>query len=59
MYGLESCSDITLERINRQHDFATGERAILRTHELGIRTGAHFIFGLPGETEEQMLASAD
>ena len=57
-YGVESCCDKTLERINRQHDFALSEKIIHQTHERGIRTGAHFIFGLPGESEEMMLASA-
>jgi uncharacterized protein len=57
-YGVESCSDKTLERINRKHDFSLSEEVIRKTHEIGIKTGAHFIFGLPGETEEDMLASA-
>ena len=58
-YGVESCYDKTLERINRQHDFALSEKIIRETHKLGIKTGAHFIFGLPGETEEQMLSSVN
>ena len=57
-YGVESCFDQTLDRINRQHDFALSEMIIRRTHELGIKTGAHFIFGLPGESYEQMLSTA-
>jgi uncharacterized protein len=57
-YGIESCYDKTLKRINRQHDFALGEQIIRKTHALGIKTGAHFIFGLPGESLEEMLACA-
>ncbi|HNY03424.1 MAG TPA: TIGR01212 family radical SAM protein [Bacteroidales bacterium] len=57
-YGVESVYDQTLDRINRKHDFSLSREVILRTHELGLRTGAHFIFGLPGESEEMMLASA-
>jgi uncharacterized protein len=57
-YGVESCFDNTLQRINRQHDFALSELVIKKTHDLGIRTGAHFIFGLPGESVEDMLACA-
>ncbi len=57
-YGVESCYDKTLARINRQHDFTVGEQVIKKTHELGIKTGAHFIFGLPGESVEEMLACA-
>ena len=58
-YGVESCYNETLERINRQHDFELSREVILKTASLGIKTGAHFIFGLPGETVEMMLASAD
>jgi uncharacterized protein len=58
-YGVESCYDATLARINRGHDFALSAKIIRQTHELGIKTGAHFIFGLPGETLEQMLSAAD
>ena len=57
-YGVESCYNKTLERINRQHDFELSASVIRKTHQLGIRTGAHFIFGLPGETLSEMLASA-
>jgi radical SAM superfamily enzyme len=34
------------------------EQALIRTHEYGIRTGAHYIFGLPGESYESLLATA-
>lgn len=57
-YGVESCYDHTLARINRGHDFACSEATIRLTHGRGIKTGAHFIFGLPGESREEMLASA-
>lgn len=55
-YGIESCYDDTLRRINRGHDFATAEKAVRDTVARGISTGAHFILGLPGETREMMLA---
>ncbi len=58
-YGVESCYDRTLNRINRGHDFRISGEAIRATAERGIKTGAHFIFGLPGETVEDMLAEAD
>jgi len=57
-YGVESVYDRTLARINRRHDYALSRAMIRCTHALGIRTGAHFIFGLPGESEEDMLGSA-
>ncbi len=57
-YGIESCYDKTLKRINRGHSFEEAEDAVKATSSRGINTGAHFIFGLPGETREEMLAEA-
>ncbi len=54
-YGVESCYDATLQHINRGHDFACARRAVEMTAERGIECGAHFIFGLPGETAGMML----
>ncbi len=54
-YGIESCYDRTLIRINRGHDFETARRAVEMTVSRGIRTGAHFILGLPGESRRDML----
>ena len=56
-YGIESCYDRTLERINRGHDFETARRAVKMTAERGLDVGAHFILGLPGETRQMMLDS--
>lgn len=57
-YGIESCYDKTLERINRGHTFAQAQEAVKKTAERGIHQGAHFILGLPGESREEMLAMA-
>jgi radical SAM protein (TIGR01212 family) len=57
-YGIESCYDRTLEKVNRGHTYQDAVAAVERTASLGINTGAHFIFGLPGETREEMLAEA-
>ena len=57
-YGIESCYNKTLKRINRGHSFEDAVRAVERTAELGINTGAHFIFGLPGETKQEMSDQA-
>ena len=54
-YGIESCYDSTLSRINRGHDFETACKAVRMTAERGIDVGAHFILGLPGETRQMML----
>lgn len=59
--GLQSASDATAARINRGHDFAAfcaGFAALRRavpTAEICI----HIINGLPGETRDDMLATAD
>ncbi|MDP4289679.1 MAG: TIGR01212 family radical SAM protein [Bacteroidota bacterium] len=57
--GLESCYDKTLRRINRGHTWAESEDAIRRAASRGIKVGAHIIFGLPGESREEMLKEAD
>ena len=54
-YGIESCYDQTLERINRGHDFETARKAVEMTASRGIDVGVHFILGLPGETKQMML----
>lgn len=56
--GLQSPHDRTLTAINRGHDFATFEKAVRECKERGIRICAHVILGLPGESREEMLASA-
>jgi uncharacterized protein len=53
-YGIESCYNKTLRRINRGHTFEDAVEAVERSAALGINTGAHFILGLPGETREEM-----
>ena len=58
-YGVESCYDKTLLNINRGHNFNTALSAINKTASMGIHTGAHFIFGLPGETREEMISQVD
>ena len=54
-YGIESCYDKTLKRINRCHTFRQAEEALRATAERGIMQGAHFIIGLPGESREELL----
>ena len=54
-YGIESCYDKTLLRINRGHDFETARKAVEMTAKRGIDVGAHFILGLPGESREMLM----
>ena len=58
-YGIESCYNRTLQRINRRHTFEDSVEAIRNTARQGIKVGAHIIFGLPGETVEDMLKEAE
>lgn len=57
-YGIESCYNNTLRKINRQHTFEESAGAVEKTAAYGIKTGAHLIFGLPGETREEMMNEA-
>ena len=58
-YGVETHHDATLLRIKRGHDSALAVKMIRMTHESGIRTGAHYIFGLPGESPEEMFQTGE
>jgi radical SAM protein (TIGR01212 family) len=57
-YGIESCYNSTLERVNRGHSFEDSLRAVEMTASRGIRQGAHFIIGLPGESDAEILDQA-
>ena len=58
-YGLQSAHDHTLARINRGHDVACFERAVSITRNRNISICAHVILGLPGESRQEMLETAD
>lgn len=57
--GVESLYDRTLQRINRGHTAQQSIDAIRHLDKAGISVGAHLIIGLPGETEDDILAEAD
>lgn len=54
-YGIESCYNTTLEKINRQHTFEQSVETIEKTAKKGIKIGSHIIFGLPGESRQEMM----
>ena len=54
-YGIESTSDATLRTIDRGHDFAAARRAVEATAARGVAVGAHFILGLPDESDAELL----
>ncbi|MBD3426497.1 MAG: TIGR01212 family radical SAM protein [Candidatus Omnitrophica bacterium] len=57
-YGVQSVHDNTLERIGRGHGYDQSKEAIRRTCERGIKSAAHVILGLPGETHHEMVATS-
>lgn len=58
-FGIESCYDHTLQKINRGHDFSETRKAFHLCAERGIRTGGHLIVGLPGESPEDIIKEAE
>ena len=58
-YGIESCNNDTLRLINRGHTFEQAVKALEMTRQAGVKTGAHFIFGLPTETITDWLQWTD
>jgi radical SAM protein (TIGR01212 family) len=55
--GLQSAFDATLEKINRAHTAEEFFDAVRRAKQRGLSTATHLIFGLPGETREQMMST--
>lgn len=56
--GLQSAHDRSLRLLNRNHAFADFEDAARRIKDARcFDLGAHLIFGIPGESEEDMLQS--
>jgi len=56
-YGIQSSNNETLKRINRGHDFQNVIETITKTKKMGLNVCAHLIFGLPGESQKEMLQS--
>ena len=54
-YGLETTNEQSLIDLNRGHTHELTVEMIRKTADYGIKTGAHLIFGLPGETRDEML----
>ncbi|MBE6051978.1 MAG: TIGR01212 family radical SAM protein [Clostridium sp.] len=57
--GLQTCNDETARKINRGYKLEVFEDAIRRLKERNIDFVVHSIFGLPGETKEDMLKTVD
>ena len=56
-YGIQSSNDKTLKKINRGHNFENVVNTVKKTKELALNVCAHLIFGLPEETQSDMLKS--
>ena len=57
--GLQSAHDETLSFVNRGHDVLSFTRARELAREFGVPVLAHIILGLPGESPQDMIATAD
>lgn len=56
--GMQSSHNRSLSLLNRNHSFGDVTDAINRIKAAGpFSTGVHLLFGIPGETEEEMLES--
>ncbi len=57
--GLQSKSDAVLARVNRGHTVAEFVAAVASVRARGIDTGVHLIYGLPGDTRENFVETAN
>lgn len=57
-YGLQTIHDRSLDWMNRGHHYDVFLEAIERSRERGFEICAHVILGLPGESHDDMLATA-
>ncbi len=59
-YGLQTVHDKTLRYINRNHTFSDFKKAAeMTSRRKTIKVGAHIILGLPNESKEMMLTTAE
>jgi len=57
-FGVESGDQAMVDRINKRLDLEQVRRAVRWTQEAGMEALTFFMFGLPGETREQMSATS-
>lgn len=56
--GVQTACNASLDFLNRGHSFAAFTDAAARAEKRGIRLGAHFILGIPGESHEEIIRTA-
>jgi radical SAM protein (TIGR01212 family) len=57
-YGMQTMHDRSLDWMNRGHHHQAFLDAVERSRGRGFEIGAHVILGLPGESHDDMLATA-
>ena len=57
-YGLQTMHDRSLDEMNRGHDHSVTVDAIQRSRKRGFDICLHLMFGLPGESHEDMMSTA-
>jgi len=57
-FGLQTIHDRTLDWIRRGHRYDVFPDAVARSRLRGLSIGVHVILGLPGESHEQIMATA-
>ena len=58
-YGLQTIHEKTLNFLNRKHLYSDFLRAVDLTSRRNIKMAVHVILGLPGETREDMIKTAE
>lgn len=59
IFGIESGSERVLKMMNKHYKIADADRIIRQMHEAGICVTTNFMFGFPGETEEDFAQTLD
>ena len=57
--GMQTTHNSTLKTINRHHSFEESEKTLKELTDHNIETVVHIMLGLPGETREMMLETAE
>jgi radical SAM protein (TIGR01212 family) len=58
-YGIQTIHERSLVWMNRGHDYSCFPDAVARSRDRGFEICAHVILGIPGETYDDMMATAD
>ncbi|HOW29007.1 MAG TPA: radical SAM protein [Elusimicrobiota bacterium] len=59
IYGIESGSPKVLKLMHKLYKIEVAERVLKDTHNAGIKSVANFMFGFPGETEQDFQMTLD